>query len=191
MTAEKIEQVLNAPLTNTKSIVNTRVAEYIFLIVQNYYELPDNNFLKIKSRKREYVLPRQVAMYFLRKYTTFTQDKIGSFFNNKDHATVLYSERTINAICDINKGFKKDIEKLDSIIKFKSKAITNNIDIDKYFYYIDFENHTSLKLKDDKGVILSGFNENEIERIKEFVGNVIDSRLHENTGLYILEQIKK
>jgi hypothetical protein len=191
MTAEKIEQILNSPFTHSKQVLNNRIADYIFLLIKKYYNLPNDDYKTIKSRKREYVIPRQVGMYLLRKYTTLSQEGIGKHYSNKDHATVLYAERTVMQLCDTDKSFRKDVKELETAIKFKSKSISNNIDIDKHFYYIDFENHTSLKLKDDKGVILSGFDEKEIERIKYFIGGVIDSRKHESTGLYILEQIDK
>jgi hypothetical protein len=191
MTPEKVEHILNSPFTNSKQITNNRIAEYIFLLIKNCYDLPNDEYMTIKSRKPNYVIPRQVGMYFLRKYTSLTQEGIGRYYANKNHATVLHAERTVMNLCDSDKSFKRIVNELDTAIKFKSKSLSKNINIDKHFYYIDFENHTSLKLKDDKGIILSGFDEKEIERIKDFIGGVIDSRKHESTGLYILEQIDK
>jgi hypothetical protein len=191
MTQKKAKEVLNKPFTHTTQVLNSRISEYIFILIRNYYNLPNDDYRLVKSRKREYVMPRQVGMYLLRKFTTLTQEGIGALYDGKDHATVLYAERTVAELCDTDRNFRKQIKELEEVVEFKSKSINKNIDIDKHFYYIDFNDHVSLKMKDDKGVILSGFNEDEIENIKSYLQVIIDSRAHKNTGLYILEQIKK
>ena len=191
MTQEKVQEVLNKPFTHTTQVLNNRIADYIFLMIKKYYNLPNDEYRTIKNRQRKYVMPRQVGMYLLRKFTTLSQESIGKYYSGKDHATVLYALKTVTALCETDKNFQKDIKELETAIRFKSKSISKNIDLDKHFYYIDFDNHVSLKMKDNKGVILSGFNEEEIENIKAYLQEIIDSRIHENTGLYILEQIKK
>lgn len=189
MNEETRANILNMPLTNIKSIVEIRLIEYIVLVVANYFSLPDIEYVKINSRKREYVYSRQVAMYLIKKNTSLSLERIGLIFNGKDHATVTHAIRTINNLIDTDKTTKKQIQFLQSNIKFKAKAVSDNIDLDKDFYFIDFDNHFSIKVKDNKGIILTGFNENEIESIKNFIGGVISSCEHRNTGLYILEQI--
>ena len=55
----------------------------------------DTNTIHTKSRKREVVQARQIAMYLAKNYTEFSTAKIGSLIGNKDHATVLQACRTV------------------------------------------------------------------------------------------------
>lgn len=49
------------------------------------------NQLKGKQRKREVLVPRQVAMYLMRELTSMSLNEIGAFFSGRDHSTVLNS----------------------------------------------------------------------------------------------------
>jgi hypothetical protein len=89
---------------------------------------------------------------------------------------------------DTDKEIKNQVYELEQVIQLNIKAITENIDLAKDFYYINFNDHHSLMLEEGKGVILGGFSEEELLKIKEFFANVIESREHKNTGLYILEK---
>ena len=46
--------------------------------------------IKSKKRNAEVVIPRQVAMYFLRNLTDLTLEKIGHILGGKNYTTVLY-----------------------------------------------------------------------------------------------------
>lgn len=48
--------------------------------------------LKSQSRRREFAMPRQCAMYVLKKTTNLTYSAIGRFLG-RDHATVIYGVR--------------------------------------------------------------------------------------------------
>lgn len=54
-----------------------------------------------KGKNREYVLPRQIAMYLCRKSLKLPFKKIGEIFN-KDHSTVMASVKTIQQGMDEN-----------------------------------------------------------------------------------------
>ena len=43
-------------------------------------------------------------------------------------------------------------------------------------------------MKEEKGIILTGFSEEEISNFAETINEVIEIRKHENTGMYILEK---
>lgn len=48
------------------------------------------------SRKREFIIPRQVIMYLLYSHTSLTLEKIGGLFaKNFDHTTVVHARNTI------------------------------------------------------------------------------------------------
>ena len=175
-------------LSNSRVIKEDRIIEYIIIIVGKFYKV-SNIYTQIKSRKREYVLARQIAMYLISKYSTATLEKIGYQFNGKDHATVLHAKKVVNNLIDTDRNIKAQIKDLDNIIKLNSRAISDNIDINEHFYYIDFNDYTSIKISNNKGMILSGFSDQEIKKIKElFLLKDIETKDHENTGLYILEE---
>ena len=53
------------------------------------------NDLKSKSRRRELVTPRQIAMYLARNLTNESLPQIGRKFGNKDHTTVIHSLKKV------------------------------------------------------------------------------------------------
>lgn len=77
--------------------------------------------IQLKSNKREIVLPRQEAMYFIKRFTNLSLEKIGNKLGKKDHATVLHGiKQTKNAI-DTDKKYKEKIMLLTKkIIKIKA-----------------------------------------------------------------------
>ena len=44
-----------------------------------------------ENRKKEFMIPRQVGMYLLKKKMNYTYERIGNIFNGRNHASVLYS----------------------------------------------------------------------------------------------------
>lgn len=72
-----------------------------------------------KSRKREVVQARQVAMYLAKAHTDFSTSKIGKFIGNKDHTTVLHACKTVKGQCEVDKAFRAEIENIQSLLKNK------------------------------------------------------------------------
>jgi len=73
----------------------------------------------IKSRKRtkEVSLPRQVAMYLIKKFTELSLSNIGKHLGGKDHATVIYACKQIEDRMAEDEKFKKLIEGISRKIK--------------------------------------------------------------------------
>lgn len=78
------------------------------------------NAIHTKSRKREVVQARQVAMFLAKTYTDYSTSKIGKFIGNKDHATVLHACKTVKGQCEVDKGFRSDLENIEASLKKKS-----------------------------------------------------------------------
>jgi hypothetical protein len=171
----------------SNSAHNMRLVDYIIKLVSKYYNI-ESELLKTKTRKREICFPRQAAMYLIKENTNLSLTHIGGLFNGKDHATVLHAKRTVANLMQSDKTIGLDLKKLQKVIKFKSSALKRNINMDKEFYYIDFNHHVSIKVKDDKGMILTGFSEQEINQITDLIDNIVEKRMHLDTGLYIIEQ---
>ena len=70
-----------------------------------------------KTRKRDVVQARQLAMYFSKKLTKSSLAAIGLQCGNKDHATVLHACRTVSNLYDTDKKYKNSVDELEKKIK--------------------------------------------------------------------------
>ncbi len=86
--------------------------DYIHKIVCDYFNLPIE-LLKSKTRKREVVQARQIAMFFAKKMTKWSLASIGAQCGGKDHATVLHACRTVNNLAETDKQFKGYLDDLE------------------------------------------------------------------------------
>ena len=68
--------------------------ETITKLVSEYYRVPED-VLRANSRKRDIVIPRQVAMYLTKELTRSSLQIIGDFFGGKDHTTVMHAIKTV------------------------------------------------------------------------------------------------
>jgi chromosomal replication initiator protein len=88
LTVEVAAQALNDLALNTRrrTITPGRIIE----AVAGFYNMEIDD-LKAKSRTREVVLPRQVAMFIIREETDTSLTDIGAEFGNRDHTTVMHA----------------------------------------------------------------------------------------------------
>ena len=70
-----------------------------------------------KSRKREVVQARQIAMFLAKNHTDFSTAKIGTLIGNKDHATVLHACKTIKELKEVDKSFRAEIDEIQATLK--------------------------------------------------------------------------
>jgi chromosomal replication initiator protein len=89
--------------------------DFIQKVVSDYFDLPIE-LMKSKTRKREVVQARQIAMYFSKSLTKSSLANIGMHCGGKDHATVLHACRTVNNLMDTDKKFRGYIEELEKKI---------------------------------------------------------------------------
>lgn len=73
----------------------------------------DESVLHSKSRKREIVQVRQIAMFLAKKHTDNPASKIGKFIGNRDHATVLHACKIVKDLVEVDKDLKADIEEIE------------------------------------------------------------------------------
>lgn len=114
ITLELAKQMIDKFVKNTAREVSI---DYIQKVVCDYFDLPIE-LLKSKTRKREVVQARQIAMYFAKKMTKSSLANIGMHCGGKDHATVLHACKTVNNLIDTDKrfrGYVSDLEKKISI----------------------------------------------------------------------------
>ena len=84
--------------------------------VCEHYKI-DETAIHTKTRKREVVQVRQVAMYLAKKHTDTSSSKIGQLIGNKDHATVLHACKIVKDQVDVDKSFKAEIEEIEMSLR--------------------------------------------------------------------------
>lgn len=72
-----------------------------------------------KSRKRDYVVPRQLAMYFAQKYTKMTAARIGKLIGGRDHSTVIHSCTQIEKRLKVDKAFEDEVTSIENSFSLK------------------------------------------------------------------------
>mgnify|MGYP002675616988 FL=1 len=72
-----------------------------------------------KSRKRDYVVARQVTMYLAQKYTKMPASRIGKLVGNRDHSTVIHSCSKVEERLKIAAGFSDELVSIENGLKVK------------------------------------------------------------------------
>lgn len=80
-------------------------------IVAESFDVSPNQ-LKGKQRKRNILVPRQVAMSLIRELTSLSLKDIGSFFSGRDHSTVLNSIDRIEELKKKEPGLERKIDEI-------------------------------------------------------------------------------
>lgn len=73
-----------------------------------------------KSRKRDFVVARQVSMYLAQKYTRMPASRIGRLVGNRDHSTVIHSCTQVENRLKVDKEFLAEIQSLENSFKIKA-----------------------------------------------------------------------
>ena len=110
VTLEMAQQIIDRFVRNTVKEVSV---EHIINIVCEYFKISPEQ-LALKTRKRQVVQARQIAMYLAKKYSNASLAAIGQQCGKKDHATVHHACKTIANQLETDKQFKvmfADIEK--------------------------------------------------------------------------------
>ncbi len=113
ITIELVVEVINKIIKQSKHEITI---DYIQKAVCDYFDMAADA-LQSKTRKREIVQARQIAMYFSKTLTKSSLASIGAQIGKKDHATVLHACRTVNNLIDTDKQFRYDIEEIEKRLK--------------------------------------------------------------------------
>jgi len=93
---------------NTVEKIRDAVCEYFSLSV---------DAISTKSRKREVVQARQIAMYLSKQLTKNSLSSIGMTIGQRDHATVLHACKIVTDLMDIDKGFRNSVREIEERLK--------------------------------------------------------------------------
>ncbi len=113
ITLELAKQIVDKFVKNTKREISI---DYIQKVVCDYFDM-QVDVLRSKTRKREIVQARQIAMYFAKTMTKTSLTSIGSQIGGKDHATVLHSCKTVNNLIETDKRFRVYIDEIEKKLK--------------------------------------------------------------------------
>ena len=84
-------------------------AKKIVEVVSDFYNVTPEDLVK-QSRKKEYVNPRQVAMYIIRKELETSLPSIGDLFGGRDHTTVIHAIDKIDRLIKEKSGVRQEID---------------------------------------------------------------------------------
>ncbi len=92
--------------------------DFIQKMVAEYFKV-DIESLKAKVKKREIVIPRQLAMYFCKRYTQLTLALIGQNFGGRDHSTVIHALESVEDMMKTDANFKNSVDELSKKLKLR------------------------------------------------------------------------
>ena len=93
----------------------TITIEEIQRIVSEFYKIRIAD-LKSTGRARQIVVPRQIAMYLIKKFLDKSLVDIGRAFGGRDHTTLINSLEKVESLQSKDAQFKNDIDELITII---------------------------------------------------------------------------
>jgi len=101
-----------------KEIQSDVSVDFIQKTIADYFKVSLEQ-MKSKVKKREIVIPRQVAMYFCKRYTQLTLALIGGNFGGRDHSTVIHALESVEDMMKTDVNFKNSVDDLTK--KFKTR----------------------------------------------------------------------
>ncbi len=113
ITLDLTKEMIDKLIKSTKREISI---DYIQKVVCNYYNI-GLEMLQSKTRKREIVQARQVAMFFSKSMTKSSLATIGSQIGGKDHATVLHACKTVNNLIETDKRFRLQVDEIEKKLK--------------------------------------------------------------------------
>ncbi|MBK3516833.1 chromosomal replication initiator protein DnaA [Carboxylicivirga marina] len=113
ITFESAKQIIDKLVKKTTKELSI---DSISQTVCDYFGL-ELDILQSKTRKREIVQARQIAMFFSKGLTNSSLSTIGAKIGKKDHATVLHACKAINNLIETDKDFKGQIKEIEAQLK--------------------------------------------------------------------------
>lgn len=109
LTEKVVSRIVNVvPKVNTVERIRDIVCDYFSLSV---------DAISTKSRKREVVQARQIAMYLSKQMTKNSLSSIGDLIGQRDHATVLHACKIVGDLIEIDKSFRSSVREIEAKLK--------------------------------------------------------------------------
>jgi len=110
MQLQEVKQLIKNNIKTKKNISLRDVIK----IVSDFYGIEDS-FIYNKTRRKDIVKPRQVAMYILREDFDVSYPAIGDTLGGRDHTTVIHSYEKIKNDLTIDPVLMKEVAELRSL----------------------------------------------------------------------------
>jgi chromosomal replication initiator protein len=94
--------------------------EEIQRIVCEYLSIEEEQ-VRGKTRKREIVRARQIAMYFCKHLTQNSLKTIGLHFGGRDHSTVIHANNTVEDRLETDDQFQNTVQEIERKIELRSR----------------------------------------------------------------------
>jgi len=86
--------------------------------VCHHFNVSQQNLFS-KSRKRDFVLARQITMYLAQKFTKMPTSRIGQLIGGRDHSTVIHSCSAIEKRLKVDRSFVDEMASIENTFKLK------------------------------------------------------------------------
>lgn len=100
----RLSKLAIKPLNESSGWPSARVFTGWFVSYEDLIQAVSNHFgieiraLLSEDRRKENMIPRQVAMYLLKKKLNYTYERIGNIFSGRNHTAVMYSCKRLEQI---------------------------------------------------------------------------------------------
>jgi chromosomal replication initiator protein len=107
-TTEQIQEMIKASSNMTiEDMILDEVSSEFCISVEH---------IRSKTRRRDIIDPRQIAMYFLREYTELSLKAIGDVLGGKHYTTVIHALNCVSNNMFLD-SYKRRVERIDKSIK--------------------------------------------------------------------------
>ena len=106
ISAEMAQEVLHDQIESTRKWITI---ESLQETVSSYFNI-SSDLLRARTRKKEIVVPRQIAMYLCKHLTDSSLKTIGLHFGGRDHTTVIHAQQTIEEKIQKIPQLKRDVD---------------------------------------------------------------------------------
>lgn len=109
---KEVKNILNAYLSTPYRKTSPQI---ILKSVADFYSISAADLIK-RSRKKEIVKPRQVAMFLLREETKLSFPEIGQKLGGRDHSTVIHACAKIKEESSIDDPLKQELTMIKELV---------------------------------------------------------------------------
>ena len=81
----------------------------------------DEDLIRAKTRKREVVRARQIAMYFAKQLTEHSLKTIGLHFGGRDHSTVVHANNAVHDQMETDAQFRTMVEDIERKLELRAR----------------------------------------------------------------------
>lgn len=105
-TIDQLKTVLVGVASAKKRVVSVKK---LMTVVADFYNITLDDLLR-QSRRKEFVKPRQIAMYLMRTQLENSFPSIGDHFNGRDHTTVMHAVEKISKMVAEKESLKQELD---------------------------------------------------------------------------------